>query len=301
MQHTKETVGFIGPGMMGHGIAKNIVEKGYDLSFYSRQHGETAKDLESRGAVYRTSPREVAEHSTVVFMCVTGSKDVESIAYGIDGLAAGFKPGSVLVHCSTSDPTSTVALGGKLAQIGVTLVDAPLGRTPKEAWAGTLDTMVGADEATFARLEPILQTWAGRIVRVGNAGDGHRMKLINNFLALGYAALFAEALTLAKAVNIEPERFDSVIRNGRMDCLVYQTFMDYVLNGNKEGHKFTIRNAFKDMRYLESMADDVGLFNGMGNAVKNSYALAMRHGDPDVYVPTLAETIARVNGIDWQN
>ena len=301
MQHTKETVGFIGPGMMGHGIAKNLVEKGYALSFYSRSYGDTAKDLENRGAVYRTSPREVAEHATVVFMCVTGSKDVESIVYGVDGLAAGFKPGSVLVDCSTSDPTSTVTLAGKLAHLGVALVDAPLGRTPKEAWAGTLDTMVGADEVTFARIEPVLQTWAGRIVRVGNTGDGHRMKLINNFLALGYAALYAEALTLAKAVNIEPERFDSVIRNGRMDCLVYQTFMDYVLNGNKEGHKFTIRNAFKDLRYLESMADDVGLFNGVGNAVKNSYALAMHNGNPDMYVPTLAETIARVNGMGLQS
>jgi 3-hydroxyisobutyrate dehydrogenase-like beta-hydroxyacid dehydrogenase len=301
MQHTQETVGFIGPGMMGHGIAKNIVEKGYALSFYSRTYGDTAKDLESRGAVYRASACEVAGHATVVFLCVTGSKDVESIVYGVNGLAAGLQPGSVLVDCSTSDPTSTVALAEKLAHLGVTLVDAPLGRTPKEAWAGTLDTMVGADEATFARIEPVLQTWAGRIVRVGNTGDGHRMKLINNFLALGYAALYAEALTLAKAVNIEPARFDSVIRNGRMDCLVYQTFMDYVLNGNKEGHKFTIRNAFKDMRYLESMADDAGLFNGMGNAVKNAYALAMHNGDPDVYVPTLAETIARVNGLGLQS
>lgn len=104
MQHTKESVGFIGPGTMGHGIAKNIVEKGYALSFYSRQHGETAKDLEIRGGVYRASPRAVAEHSKVVLMCVTGSKDVESIVYGADGLAAGFKPGSVLVDCSTSDP-----------------------------------------------------------------------------------------------------------------------------------------------------------------------------------------------------
>lgn len=297
MQNIPEKVGFIGIGMMGHGIAKNIVEKGYALSFYSRTRNEAVHDLEQRGAVYLSEPCEVASHSSVVFMCVTGSKDVESVVFGSKGLASGLKPGSVLVDCSTSDPTSTMTLARKLEQQGVTLVDSPLGRTPKEAWDGTLDTMVGADEATFTRILPILNTWAGRVVRVGVTGDGHRMKLLNNFLAMGYGALYAEALTLAKAVNIDPERFDSVIRNGRMDCPFYQTYMDYVLHGNKEGHKFTIRNAFKDMRYLEAMADDAGIFNGVGNAVRNSYALAMNHGDPDVYVPTLAETMAKVNGL----
>lgn len=297
MKTSAETIGFIGIGLMGHGMAKNIVDKGYPLHFYARSHSDAAKDLEQRGAVFHTSAQSVAAQSSVVFMCVTGSKDVEGLVFGPQGLAAGLSAGAVLVDCSTSDPNSTMALAHKLAQQGVTLVDAPLGRTPKEAWAGTLDTMVGADEATFERLLPVLQAWAGRVVRVGNTGDGHRMKLLNNFLAMGYGALYAEALTLAQAVNISPERFDSVIRNGRMDCPFYQTFMDYVLNGNKEGHRFTIRNAFKDMRYLEAMADDAGVFNGMGNAVKNSYALAMHNGDPDVYVPTLFDTIAKLNGI----
>ena len=105
------------------------------------------------------------------------------------------------------------------------MVDAPLSRTPKEAWEGTLDTMVGASDAVFARLKPVLDTWAGRVVHIGGTGDGHRMKLLNNFIAMGYAALYSEALALAQKVGITPQRFDSVIRGGRMDCGFYQTFM----------------------------------------------------------------------------
>ena len=98
------------------------------------------------------------------------------------------------------------------------------------------------------------------------------MKLLNNFMSMGYAALYSEALALASKVGISPERFDSVIRGGRMDCGFYQTFMGYVIDGDREAHNFTLANAFKDVRYLESMADAARLINPMGNAVKNAFS-----------------------------
>ena len=103
--------------------------------------------------------------------------------------------------------------------------------------------MVGASDAVFARLKPVLETWAGKVVHIGATGDGHRMKLLNNFLSLGYAALYSEALALSQKVGISPERFDSVIRGGRMDCGFYQTFMRWTLEGDRDAHKFTIANA----------------------------------------------------------
>lgn len=297
MTNKQETVGFIGLGLMGHGMAKNLVDKGYALSIYARKPSEAVADLQQRGATLRASAADVAQHASVVFLCVTGSRDVEAIIRGPQGLQAGLQKGSVVVDCSTSDPVSTAALAAELATLGVHLVDAPLSRTPKEAWAGTLDTMVGADPAVFARIEPLLQTWAGRIVHVGATGTGHRMKLVNNFVSLGYAALYAEALTLAQAVGITPDMFDAVIRNGRMDCLFYQTFMEYTLNGNQEAHKFTLTNAFKDLRYLESMADDAGVANPMGNAVKNSFGLALAQGGPGQMVPMLPQRVAGLSGV----
>jgi 3-hydroxyisobutyrate dehydrogenase-like beta-hydroxyacid dehydrogenase len=293
-----ERIGFIGVGLMGHGMAKNIVEKGYGLTVMAHRNRAPVEDLIGRGAREGRTPAEIARASDVIFLCVTGSTQVEGVLRGPDGIKAGAKPGLIVVDCSTSDPTSTLALAAELREAGITLVDAPLSRTPKEAWEGKLDTMVGADEATFARLKPVIETWAGRIVHVGGVGDGHKMKLLNNFLAMGYAALYSEALVLAQKVGLSPQRFDAVIRNGRMDCGFYQSFMGYTLEGNREVHRFTLANAFKDMRYLESMADSVGMANPMGNAVKNNYALAVNAGRAELYVPMLIETIAEANGVE---
>lgn len=148
---SKEHIGFIGIGFMGHGMAKNIVEKGYRLTFLGRKKREPAEDLKKRGGVEMATAQDVAAQSSIIFLCVTDSRQVEAIIRGPNGLKAGLKPGSIVVDCSTSDPNSTVMLAAELAEMGVDYADAPLGRTPKEAWEGTLDTMIGASEATFAR------------------------------------------------------------------------------------------------------------------------------------------------------
>jgi len=283
---------------MGHGMAKNIVEKGYSLTIMGHRNRAPIEDLVARGAKEVSTPREIAAASSIVFLCVTGSKEVEALVRGPDGLKAGLKPGSVIVDCSTSDPNSTIALAAEWAEGGIDYADAPLGRTPKEAWEGTLDTMVGASDALFERLKPVLSTWAGRVIHMGGTGDGHRMKLLNNFVSLGYAALYSEAISLAQKVGISPQRFDAVIRGGRMDCGFYQTFSRWVLEGDRDAHKFTIANAFKDLRYLESMASAAGVVNPIGNAVKNSFGVAMAAGGAQRYVPMLTDFIGNLNGID---
>ncbi|MEO7223051.1 MAG: NAD(P)-dependent oxidoreductase, partial [Devosia sp.] len=227
-----ETIGFIGLGLMGHGMARNIVEKGFPLTVTAHRNRQPIEDLVGRGAVEVATIREVAERSSIVFLCVTGSREVEAIIRGKDGLAAHLKPGSVIVDTSTADPTSTAALAEELAASGIALADAPLGGTPIQAASGQLSAMVGATDETFARIKPVIETWAAKVVHIGGVGDGHKMKLLNNFLSLGYAAIYAEALTLATKVGISPERFDSVIRGGRMDNGFYQTFMGYTIDGN---------------------------------------------------------------------
>jgi 3-hydroxyisobutyrate dehydrogenase-like beta-hydroxyacid dehydrogenase len=300
MSPQKETIGFIGLGLMGHGMAKNIVEKGYPLVVMAHRNRKPLEDLVGRGATEAKTPKEIGERCSIVFLCVSGSREVESVIRGKDGLRDGLKQGSIIVDCSTSDPTSTLALAEELAQQGIAYADAPLSRTPKEAWEGTLDTMVGASGESFARIRPVLETWAGKIVHIGGVGDGHKMKLLNNFISLGYGALYAEALALASKVGISADRFDSVIRGGRMDCGFYQTFMGYTIDGNREAHKFTVANALKDLTYLESMAGASKLVNPLGNAVKNSFAMAYATGasGPEDYVPHLPLFVGRANGID---
>ncbi len=295
----KEAIGFVGVGHMGHGMAKNIIDNGHSLTLLGHRNRAPVDDLLGRGATEATTAAEVGAASDIVFLCLPGSAQVEAVVLGENGLAEGLRRGSVVVDCSTSDPVSTVALAERLAARGVDFADAPLSRTPKEAWEGTLDTMVGASEAVFQRIRPVLDTWAGKIVHVGNTGDGHRIKLLNNFISLGYAALYAEAYALAEKAGVPWERLHAVIDGGRMDCGFYQTFMGYLVDGNRASHKFTLANAFKDLRYLESMADAAGLVNPMGNAAKNAFATAVAAGadGPEDYVPTLVDHIGRLNGV----
>jgi 3-hydroxyisobutyrate dehydrogenase-like beta-hydroxyacid dehydrogenase len=292
-----ERIGFVGVGLMGHGMAKNILAGGYPLTVIAHRNRGPVEDLVAQGAGEAGSLAALAAASDIVFLCAPGSPQVEAI---VESLMPSLAEGAVIVDCSTSDPVSTGALAGRLAARGIALADAPLGGTPVQAEAGELSTMVGADPATFARIEPVLKTWAAAIVHIGKTGDGHRMKLINNFLSLGYGAMYAEALALAAKVGISVETFDSVIRGGRMDNGFYRTFMGYALEGNRESHRFTLTNAHKDMRYLASMADAAGIANPIGAAVKNSYALATATGGDGAedYVPHLVDFIARANGIE---
>lgn len=294
---TTEIVGFVGVGFMGHGMAKNILAAGYPVIVVAHHNRASVDDLVAKGAVEAATLADVAAGSTIIHICAPGSPQVEAI---IAALRPALRPGTVIVDCSTSDPTSTVRLAASLAEGGFHMADAPLGGTPVQAEAGQLATMVGATDATFARIRPVIAAWAGTIVHMGPCGAGHKMKLLNNFLSLGYAALYAEALALSEQVGISTAQFDSVIRGSRMDCGFYQTFMGYAVEGNREAHKFTLTNALKDLRYLEAMADGVALANPIGNAVKNCFALAHAAGGngPEDYVPHLVDYVARSNGID---
>ncbi len=292
----KERIGFIGVGLMGHGMAGNIVDKGWPLTVMGHRNREPVENLKGRGAAEAGSPREVAERSDIVVLCVTGSPEVQAIVQGPDGLAAAGKP-LLIVDCSTSDPSVTIRLAAELAPAGITLIDAPLGRTPADAQAGTLDVMVGGAPEIVERVRPVLDAFAGRVTHTGPTGTGHTMKLLNNFLSMGYAALYSEALALGAKAGITPQLFDDVIRGSRMDCAFYQTFFKWVLDRDRNAHKFALRNGLKDMTYLASFANSVGLANPVGAAVRNSFALAVGTGHGDDYVPMLSDVIAELNGI----
>ena len=291
---SKVNVGFIGVGLMGHGMAKNIVEKGHALSVLAFRKREAVDDLVGRGAREVKSTRAIAETSDVVVLCVTGSPEVESI---LPALAEAGRP-LLVIDCSTADPASTMRLARDYRESGISLVDAPLSRTPKEAWEGTLDVMVGGDPADVARARPVIDCFAGRVVETGPVGSGHAMKLLNNFVAMGYASIYAEALAVGAKAGVSAAVFHKVISDGRMDCPFFRTFFDYVVGGNADAHKFTISNALKDMSYLASLAGAFRVANPVGAAVRNSFALAAGLGRTDDYVPMLADAVATANGID---
>lgn len=297
MTTAKESIGFIGVGFMGQGMASCIVRKGYPLTVMAHRNRAPVEALKAAGAQEAATPKELAGKASIIFLCVTGSPQVEAVINGPDGIAAGAKPGTIIVDCSTSDPVHTVRIAGELAAKDIHLCDAPLGGTPAQAVLGQLSTMIGASDEVFARIKPVCETWAQKVVHLGPVGDGHKMKLLNNFLSLGYAALYAEALTLGEKIGISPKTFDSVIGGSRMDCGFYQTFMKYVLERDRDAHKFTLANALKDVRYLESVANAAGVPNPVGGTVKNVFATAVAAGKGEEFVPMLSDFVAAQSGV----
>lgn len=283
---------------MGHGMAKNIVEKGYELVVMAHRNREPVEDLLSRGASEVSTAREMAQRCDIIHLCVSGSPQVESNIQGAEGILASGKAGLIVIDCSTSDPTSTLKLSSELSAKGMALVDAPLSRTPKEAELGTLDAMVGADDEIFELVRPVIECWAGVIVHLGPVGLGHKMKLINNFIGMGYAALYSEALAIARKAGLTAEQFDSVIAPGRLSNGFYQTFMKWTLERDENAHRFTVTNAHKDMRYLANMANSVGAVNPLQSAVKNSIASMDAAGQGEKFMPMLADFVAMQNGIE---
>lgn len=297
MDDTK--IGFIGVGLMGEGMAKNLIRKGYGMWIKGNRNRAPIDALVSMGATEVASAKEMAQVCDIIHLCLSNSAQVEAIFDGQNGILAGARAGLIVIDTSTADPKSTIALAAQLADKGGVFVDAPLGRTPKEAEAGTLDAMVGCDDPTFAKIKPVIDCWAANVTHVGPTGSGHKMKLVMNFISMGYVSLYAEATVLGAAVGVSPATVRDVIGASRLTNGLFETFMSYAVD-REELHKFTIANAAKDMRYVNAMAQDAGLAMVMAAAAKQCFDQVEVAGHGGDFVPKIVDHIARVNGLDME-
>ena len=294
----KPVIGFIGVGFMGHGMAKNILKGGYELWILGNRNRGPVESLLSMGAKEATSPQDMATKCDIVHLCLSNSPQVEAVITGESGIIAGAHKGMIVIDTTTADPTSTLAMAEKLSEVGAHMVDAPLGRTPKEAEEGMLDAMVGCDAAIFDQIQPVVDCWAGTITRIGEVGTGHKMKLLMNFLGAAYAALYSEATVLGAAVGISPHAFREVIAPSRLGSGFFGTFMQYVCDRDENAHKFSIANLSKDIRYVNAMATDAGVMNVMASAARHYFTHAEAIGKGGDFVPMLSDHIGNLNGID---
>jgi len=289
-------IGFIGAsGLMGHGIAKNLQLKGHELAFTVHRNRQAVADLLAAGAIEAKSASELAAASEIVFICVTGSPQVEAVVGGANGLLAGAKPGLIVVDCSTSEPDSTKLLRERCAGAGVTLVDAPLARTPVEAEQGRLNVMVGADDAVFARLEPVLRCFAENVFHVGGPGAGHIIKLLNNFIAQAICTATAEAFAVGQRAGVNLNKLVELISAGAVNSGLFQA-MAKTLSGDMAGLKFELDNARKDVRYYTHLAEGLSIPTVVGEAVHQSLALASALGHGRKFVPSLVEAQEQLTG-----
>jgi len=292
-------IGFVGVGMMGHGMAKNLLQKGFEVTLMAHKNRKPIEDLLGQGAKEAKTPREVAELSEVVILCVTGATQVEQVVYGESGLLGAFKKGMVLLDCSTSEPAMCERVSKDLTPKGASYVDAPLARSPKDAEAGKLNTMVGADEQVFGEIRPILEAFCENIFYMGQVGAGARTKLIYNLLTMGHAALIAEALCACAATGVNLAGFAKVVTGGGANSGIFQLIVPKILeNGDYSGLQFSLANAAKDLRYYNRMVGDVPLTAPMGPAVLNSLVSALNSGFGDGMVGEMVASHCKLNGVE---
>ena len=289
-------IGFIGAsGLMGHGMAKNLLAKGHALSLTVHRKRERVADLLAAGAREAATARELAATSEVVFICVTGSPQVESVLGGESGLLAGARPGLIIVDCSTSEPDSSARLREHAAAHGVSFVDAPLARTPVEAEAGRLNVMVGAEAGVFEQIKPVIAAFAENIFHMGGPGSGHIIKLLNNFIAQSICTATAEAFAVGQRAGIDVRKLVELVSLGPVNCGLFQA-MAKTLDGTMDGLKFELDNARKDVRYYTHLAEGLAIPSVMGEAVHQSLTLASALGHGKKFVPSLVEAQEQLSG-----
>jgi 3-hydroxyisobutyrate dehydrogenase-like beta-hydroxyacid dehydrogenase len=290
-------VGFIGAGLMGHGVARNILEKGYALSLLGHRNRGPVEDLVRRGARELKSPADLAKRSDVLFTCLPNSEVVEQVVCGEEGVLEGAREGLVLVDLTTGAPEATRCIAARAAEKGVRMLDAPMTLTPKEAEEGRLNLLVGGDPALFEELRPIFLTFNERIFHVGPLGAAHTLKLINNFLSQGNLALVVLAITTAARAGVDARMMHEVISVSGGNSVVFQRASRIFLGEDAGGGgAFAIKNALKDVRYFTELAEAQGVYAPLADAVRRFFHLAVALDYGEELLPKLFEVQDRLSG-----
>ena len=258
-------VGFIGLGTMGSPMAQNILRAGHSLVVFDLNLAAVDK-LVAAGAKAGESPRDVAAQSDVVITMLPDAPDVHAAVLGSDGVAQGIRPGSLYIDMSTIDPATTQQIGAQLKEMGVDMVDSPVGKTVDHAIAGTSTLMMGGDKATIERARHILSTMASDLIHCGALGMGQAMKLTNNLLASVLITASAEALVAGAKAGLSLDTMISVMKttmawNQQLAVAMHNR----ALKGDFEPG-FMVKLAHKDCRLALAMNQSLGVETPVGAA-----------------------------------
>lgn len=238
-------VGFIGLGIMGKPMCKNIIKAGHEVFFNSR-HADVTAELEALGAKGRPNAAAVAAETEVVITMVPNSPQVREVALGKGGIIEGAKKGLVVIDMSSIDPVETRSIGAALAEKGIEMIDAPVSGGEPKAIDGTLSVMAGGKEELIEKYRPLLSTMAASVVRCGDLGAGNVAKLANQIVVACNIAAMSEALAFAKKMGSDPSLIYQAIRGGLAGSTVLDAKAPMVLSRNfKPG--FRIELHIKDL------------------------------------------------------
>lgn len=248
-------IGFVGLGVMGSRMAKNLLRAGYDVTVYNRSP-EPVRRLVAEGAKPAQSPEELAKRCSIVVLALLDSNAVETIVMGKKGLVHGLASGGIIIDTGTIDPATTVSIAGKLRKKGVHFLDAPVSGGPEGAAAGTLSIMVGGDRAAFEKSRDVLSKIGKNVFYLGGSGSGLRVKLFNQALVGIYFVGVAEAYAWAEKMGLKIGDLEKIISMSWGDSPVFRHFAAAVRSGDLKGGA-SMRNLGKDLRIIiETAAKD---------------------------------------------
>jgi len=250
-------IGFIGLGIMGKPMARNLLRAGYELTAYDVRP-EPLREIVEAGARPGSSPADVAAAAEVIITMLPNSPEVKEVVLGKGGVMEGAKPGAVVVDMSSIAPLASQEISARLAEKGVTMLDAPVSGGEPKAIEGTLAIMVGGPEPAFAAVKDILATMGASVTRVGEIGSGNVTKLANQIIVALNIAAVGEAMVLAAKAGVDPEKVFEAIRKGLAGSAVLEAKMPLVLARNfKPG--FRIELHIKDLMNALDTAHSLGV------------------------------------------
>ncbi|MBM0742761.1 2-hydroxy-3-oxopropionate reductase [Phormidium sp. CLA17] len=252
-----ERIGFIGLGLMGKPMAKNLLKAGYAVTVFNRSRG-AMNEMAILGAQLANSPSLVAQQSDVVLTCLPDSPDVEGVVLGENGILSGSRPGMLYIDHSTIAPATSRKLYDTLKTISINALDAPVSGGDIGAQQGTLSIMVGGDEAAFQRSLPILQTMGKNIIHVGEAGAGQVTKACNQIVVAMTVQAVAEALTLAKKSGVDPAKVRNALLGGFAQSRVLEVHGQRMIDRTFQPG-FKLRLHRKDMNIVLQTGKELNL------------------------------------------
>jgi 2-hydroxy-3-oxopropionate reductase len=291
----KETVGFIGLGIMGRPMALNIKRAGYDLFVHARRP-ESMAPLTEAGAVACTSPAEVARQADIVFTMVSDTPDVEQVILGEHGVIEGVRAGGVVADMSTISSSATRAMAENLRAQGVEMLDAPVSGGDVGAVNGTLSIMVGGSAEAFVRVRPLFEVMGRNIVHVGGNGAGQICKSCNQVVIGNTIAGVGEAMLLARASGVDPARVREALLGGFANSRVLELHGQRMIEGDY-APGFKVQLYQKDLRLVLEAAHQLGLALP-GATLTSQYVNAlMGRGLGELDVSALYRILEALNGL----
>ena len=294
-------IGYVGVGLMGHGAAKNILLRGWKLTILGHRNRTPVDDLVARGAAEAATARELAGASDVIFLCLPGAREVEEIVLGPDGCLDALRPGMVVVDKSTGDPAFTRRLGAILAARDVGLIDGPIGRTPLEAEAGRLSTLLGGDPATITKVRPIIEAYADTIIEAGPLGTALMVKIVNNFISFTNAVVISETFAAASKMGVPFAPLCAMIEAGGSNSTMFQWIKPWIFDGDDSRGRGRLVNGVGVLDAYRGLAEAAGVPMDMAEAARAVLERVLAAGHGARYLPRLPGIMAAMAGAPFRD